>query len=157
MADPAEHREEDEATVVGRGHLRLSHTIIKLKKVIITTSEDDEEVVLDMKSKLYRFNREGNRWKERRIGTAKRRGGDNDRGRRRPENAACRCHCRSSPPLFANDQRRRGRGKKERDIRQREEKEGNNNCCCNCYSLQGLHLIVYLSLRINIPWTGYMS
>eukprot|EP01018_Ginkgo_biloba_P013133 Gb_13361 [translate_table: standard] len=45
--------------------------IIKLEEVAVTTGEEDEDVLLDMKSKLYRFDKDGNQWKERGVGTVK--------------------------------------------------------------------------------------
>ncbi|KAL3838626.1 hypothetical protein ACJIZ3_023217 [Penstemon smallii] len=45
--------------------------IIKLQEVAVTTGEEDEDVLLDLKSKLYRFDKEGNQWKERGVGTVK--------------------------------------------------------------------------------------
>nr|XP_027084587.1 ran-binding protein 1 homolog b-like [Coffea arabica] len=45
--------------------------IIKLQEVAVTTGEENEDVLLDLKAKLYRFDREGNQWKERGVGTVK--------------------------------------------------------------------------------------
>ena len=45
--------------------------IVRLEEVAVTTGEEDEDVILDMKAKLYRFNKEGNQWKERGTGTVK--------------------------------------------------------------------------------------
>ncbi|KAK9099415.1 hypothetical protein Syun_026460 [Stephania yunnanensis] len=45
--------------------------IVKLEEVSVTTGEEDEEVLLDLKAKLYRFDKEGNQWKERGVGTVK--------------------------------------------------------------------------------------
>jgi len=45
--------------------------IVKLQEVSITTGEEEEDVVLDMKAKLYRFDKDGNQWKERGVGTVK--------------------------------------------------------------------------------------
>ncbi|KMZ67547.1 hypothetical protein ZOSMA_264G00260 [Zostera marina] len=45
--------------------------IIRLEEVAVTTGEEDEEILLDLKSKLYRFDKEGNQWKERGAGTVK--------------------------------------------------------------------------------------
>ncbi|KAK9101409.1 hypothetical protein Scep_024839 [Stephania cephalantha] len=45
--------------------------IVKLEEVAVTTGEEDEEVLLDLKAKLYRFDKEGNQWKERGVGTVK--------------------------------------------------------------------------------------
>ncbi|KAI3468096.1 hypothetical protein Pfo_024759 [Paulownia fortunei] len=45
--------------------------IVKLQEVAVTTGEENEEVLLDLKAKLYRFDKEGNQWKERGVGTVK--------------------------------------------------------------------------------------
>nr|XP_027084588.1 ran-binding protein 1 homolog c-like [Coffea arabica] len=45
--------------------------IIKLQEVAVATGEENEDVLLDLKAKLYRFDREGNQWKERGVGTVK--------------------------------------------------------------------------------------
>lgn len=45
--------------------------IVKLQEVSITTGEEEEDVMLDMKAKLYRFDKDGNQWKERGVGTVK--------------------------------------------------------------------------------------
>ncbi|WVZ56602.1 hypothetical protein U9M48_007101 [Paspalum notatum var. saurae] len=77
MADPAEHRpakeEEEEAAAAGDDEDTGAQVapIIKLEEVAVTTGEEDEEVLLDMKAKLYRFDKEGNQWKERGTGTVK--------------------------------------------------------------------------------------
>ncbi|XP_020258568.1 ran-binding protein 1 homolog c-like [Asparagus officinalis] len=43
--------------------------IIKLEEVAVTTGEEDEEAILDLKAKLYRFDKEGKQWKERGSGS----------------------------------------------------------------------------------------
>ncbi|XP_059662025.1 ran-binding protein 1 homolog c-like [Cornus florida] len=45
--------------------------IIQLQEVAVTTGEEDEDVLLDLKAKLYRFDKEGNQWKERGVGIVK--------------------------------------------------------------------------------------
>ncbi|ONK61836.1 uncharacterized protein A4U43_C08F34090 [Asparagus officinalis] len=45
--------------------------IVKLEEVAVTTGEEDEEAILDLKAKLYRFDKEGNQWKERGSGSVK--------------------------------------------------------------------------------------
>jgi Ran-binding protein 1 len=45
--------------------------IIKLEEVAISTGEENEEVLIDMKAKLYRFDKEGTQWKERGVGQVK--------------------------------------------------------------------------------------
>jgi len=71
MADP-EHREEEE-TAAGEEEDTGAPIapIITLEQVAVTTGEEDEDAILNLKSKLYRFDREGNQWKERGAGTVK--------------------------------------------------------------------------------------
>ncbi|KAG2313024.1 hypothetical protein Bca52824_024581 [Brassica carinata] len=45
--------------------------IVRLEEVAVTTCEEDEDAVLDLKSKLYRFDKEANQWKKRGSGTVK--------------------------------------------------------------------------------------
>lgn len=45
--------------------------IVRLQEVAVSTGEEDEHVLLDLKSKLYRFDKEGGQWKERGVGTVK--------------------------------------------------------------------------------------
>ncbi|KAF6149727.1 hypothetical protein GIB67_017460 [Kingdonia uniflora] len=45
--------------------------IIRLEAVAVTTGEEEEDTLLDLKAKLYRFDKEGNQWKERGAGTVK--------------------------------------------------------------------------------------
>lgn len=45
--------------------------IVKLQQVAVSTGEENEDVLLDLKAKLYRFDKEGNQWKERGVGTVK--------------------------------------------------------------------------------------
>lgn len=45
--------------------------IIKLEEVAVTTGEEEEDALLDLKAKLYRFDKEGNQWKERGHGNVK--------------------------------------------------------------------------------------
>ncbi|CAN7115242.1 ran-binding protein 1 homolog b [Brassica rapa] len=45
--------------------------IIKLEEVAVTTGEENEDAILDLKSKLYRFDKDGSQWKERGAGTVK--------------------------------------------------------------------------------------
>ncbi|KAJ6827938.1 ran-binding protein 1-like protein c-like [Iris pallida] len=45
--------------------------IIKLEEVAVTTGEEDEDALLDLKAKLYRFDKEQNSWKERGTGSIK--------------------------------------------------------------------------------------
>ncbi|RDX74208.1 Ran-binding protein 1-like a, partial [Mucuna pruriens] len=71
-ADP-EHREEEEAPTPGDDEDTGAHVapIVKLEEVAVTTGEEDEDAILDLKSKLYRFDKDGNQWKERGAGTVK--------------------------------------------------------------------------------------
>ncbi|XP_057947856.1 ran-binding protein 1 homolog b-like [Malania oleifera] len=45
--------------------------IVRLEEVAVTTGEEDEDPILDLKAKLYRFDKVGNQWKERGAGTVK--------------------------------------------------------------------------------------
>ncbi|WOL14817.1 ran-binding protein [Canna indica] len=45
--------------------------IVRLEEVAVTTGEEDEDVLIDFKAKLYRFDKEGNQWKERGSGNVK--------------------------------------------------------------------------------------
>ena len=45
--------------------------IVRLEEVAVTTGEEDEDALIDLKAKLYRFDKEGNQWKERGTGTVK--------------------------------------------------------------------------------------
>uniref|UniRef100_A0A5B7AFX3 RanBD1 domain-containing protein n=1 Tax=Davidia involucrata TaxID=16924 RepID=A0A5B7AFX3_DAVIN len=71
MAD-SEHREEEE-NVAGEDEDTGAPIapIVRLEEVAVTTGEEDEDAILDLKAKLYRFDKEGNQWKERGAGTVK--------------------------------------------------------------------------------------
>ncbi|KAL8473669.1 hypothetical protein ACS0TY_030496 [Phlomoides rotata] len=43
--------------------------IVKLQEVAVTTGEENEDILIDLKSKLYRFDKD--QWKERGVGTVK--------------------------------------------------------------------------------------
>ncbi|GKV06055.1 hypothetical protein SLEP1_g17987 [Rubroshorea leprosula] len=45
--------------------------IVKLEEVAVTTGEEDEDPILDLKAKLYRFDKDGSQWKERGAGNVK--------------------------------------------------------------------------------------
>lgn len=45
--------------------------IVRLQEIAVTTGEEDEDALLDLKAKLYRFDKEGNEWKERGVGNVK--------------------------------------------------------------------------------------
>ncbi|XP_027358363.1 ran-binding protein 1 homolog b-like [Abrus precatorius] len=68
----AEHREEEEAPA-GEDEDTGAQVapIVKLEEVAVSTGEEDEEPILDLKAKLYRFEKDGNQWKERGAGTVK--------------------------------------------------------------------------------------
>lgn len=71
MANP-EHREEEEAAAAEDEDTGAQVApIVRLEEVAVTTGEEDEDAILDLKSKLYRFDKDGNQWKERGAGTVK--------------------------------------------------------------------------------------
>eukprot|EP00270_Netrium_digitus_P015119 TRINITY_DN523_c0_g1_i1.p1 TRINITY_DN523_c0_g1~~TRINITY_DN523_c0_g1_i1.p1 ORF type:complete len:207 (+),score=43.00 TRINITY_DN523_c0_g1_i1:139-759(+) len=45
--------------------------IVKLEEIAVSTGEEDETALYEGKSKLYRFDKDGNQWKERGVGTIK--------------------------------------------------------------------------------------
>ncbi|KAG9448482.1 hypothetical protein H6P81_008447 [Aristolochia fimbriata] len=61
--EPAPAEDEDTGAQVA--------PIVRLEEVAVTTGEEEEDVLLDLKAKLYRFDKEGNQWKERGVGTVK--------------------------------------------------------------------------------------
>ncbi|XP_008805140.2 ran-binding protein 1 homolog c-like isoform X2 [Phoenix dactylifera] len=73
-ADP-ERRDEVEAGEVAGGEEEDTGAqiapIIRLEEVAVTTGEEEEDVLLDLKAKLYRFDKEGKQWKERGTGNVK--------------------------------------------------------------------------------------
>ncbi|XP_076929120.1 ran-binding protein 1 homolog a-like [Bidens hawaiensis] len=69
--DP-EHKEEEEITVAEEEDTGAQIApIIKLEEVAVSTGEEDEDAILDLKAKLYRFDKDGNQWKERGAGSVK--------------------------------------------------------------------------------------
>ncbi|PON57562.1 Talin [Parasponia andersonii] len=74
--DP-EHREDEETAAAAAATAEDEDTgaqvapIVKLEEVAVTTGEENEDAILDLKSKLYRFDKDGNQWKERGAGTVK--------------------------------------------------------------------------------------
>ncbi|CAA7410364.1 unnamed protein product [Spirodela intermedia] len=70
--DP-EHREEEEAPATAEDEDTGAQVapIVRLEEVAVTTGEEEEDVLLELKSKLYRFDKDGNQWKERGTGTVK--------------------------------------------------------------------------------------
>ncbi|KAM2587212.1 hypothetical protein TB1_044421 [Malus domestica] len=71
-ADP-EHREDDEAPLVGDDEDTGAQVapIVWLEEVVIITGEEEEDAILDLKAKLYRFDKDGNQWKEQGADTVK--------------------------------------------------------------------------------------
>ncbi|XWS67261.1 hypothetical protein CRYUN_Cryun05aG0272400 [Craigia yunnanensis] len=71
--DPEEqHREEESATAADDEDTGAQVApIVKLEEVAVSTGEEDEDPMLDLKAKLYRFDKEGNQWKERGVGNVK--------------------------------------------------------------------------------------
>ncbi|KAB2081143.1 hypothetical protein ERO13_A05G107400v2 [Gossypium hirsutum] len=67
-----EHREDEEAPAAEDEDTGAQVApIVKLEEVAVSTGEENEDPILDLKSKLYRFDKEGNQWKERGAGTVK--------------------------------------------------------------------------------------
>ncbi|GMI92039.1 RAN binding protein 1 [Hibiscus trionum] len=67
-----EHREDEEAPAAEDEDTGAQVApIVKLEEVAVSTGEENEDAILDLKSKLYRFDKEGNQWKERGAGTVK--------------------------------------------------------------------------------------
>ncbi|XAR69943.1 hypothetical protein NMG60_11001726 [Bertholletia excelsa] len=77
MASTTELRHEEEAERTETTAAEDEDTgaqvapLVKLQEVAVSTGEENEDVILDLKAKLYRFDREGNQWKERGAGTVK--------------------------------------------------------------------------------------
>ncbi|KAF7820331.1 ran-binding protein 1-like protein b-like [Senna tora] len=71
--DHPEHREDEEAPAAGDDEDTGAQVapIVKLEEVAVSTGEEDEDPLLDLKSKLYRFDKDGNQWKERGAGSVK--------------------------------------------------------------------------------------
>ncbi|KAI3526265.1 hypothetical protein L1887_05511 [Cichorium endivia] len=68
--DP-EHKEEETAAAEDEDTGAQVAPIVKLEEVAVTTGEEDEDAILDLKAKLYRFDKDGNQWKERGAGSVK--------------------------------------------------------------------------------------
>ncbi|KAL3633538.1 Ran-binding protein 1 b [Castilleja foliolosa] len=45
--------------------------IVKLQEVAVSTGEENEDILIDLKAKLYRFDKAASQWKERGVGTVK--------------------------------------------------------------------------------------
>ncbi|CAL0328551.1 unnamed protein product [Lupinus luteus] len=68
----AEHREEEDVPAGDDEDTGAQVApIVKLEEVAVSTGEEDEDSILDLKAKLYRFDKDGNQWKERGAGTVK--------------------------------------------------------------------------------------
>ncbi|CAK9206013.1 unnamed protein product [Sphagnum troendelagicum] len=63
-AEPGKHGDEEDTGA-------QIAPIVKLEEVVISTGEENEDVLLDIKAKLYRFDKEGTQWKERGVGQVK--------------------------------------------------------------------------------------
>ncbi|KAF5744492.1 Ran-binding protein 1 b [Tripterygium wilfordii] len=67
-----DHREEEDAPAAEDEDTGAQIApIVKLDEVAVSTGEEDEDPILDIKAKLYRFDKDGNQWKERGAGTVK--------------------------------------------------------------------------------------
>ncbi|KAJ4970653.1 hypothetical protein NE237_003752 [Protea cynaroides] len=73
MASSEPERREEEENVAGEDEDTGAQVapIVKLEEVAVTTGEEDEDAILDLKAKLYRFDKDGSQWKERGVGTVK--------------------------------------------------------------------------------------
>ncbi|KAK6245092.1 hypothetical protein QUC31_011501 [Theobroma cacao] len=72
--EPEEHKREDEENAPAADDEDTGAQvapIVKLEEVAVSTGEEDEDPILDLKAKLYRFDKEGNQWKERGVGSVK--------------------------------------------------------------------------------------
>ncbi|KAG2673073.1 hypothetical protein I3760_13G072300 [Carya illinoinensis] len=71
--EPEHQHREDEEAVANEDEDTGAQVapIVKLEAVPVSTGEEDEDPILDLKSKLYRFDKDGNQWKERGAGTVK--------------------------------------------------------------------------------------
>eukprot|EP00850_Spirogloea_muscicola_P004801 SM000021S06434 [mRNA] locus=s21:193803:195118:- [translate_table: standard] len=74
-APAAGDAEEDGARAAGGGEEEDTGAqfapVVKLDEVAVSTGEEDEAILFEIKSKLYRFDKEGNQWKERGVGQVK--------------------------------------------------------------------------------------
>ncbi|GAA0156406.1 scaffold/adaptor protein [Lithospermum erythrorhizon] len=73
LIEPNSEDEDEEARIVGEEEDTGAQIapIVRLQEVAVTTGEENEDCLLDLKAKLYRFDKEGNQWKERGVGTVK--------------------------------------------------------------------------------------
>lgn len=69
-----EHREDEEEQTAGADDEDTGAQvapIVRLEEVAVSTGEENENPIIDLKAKLYRFDKDGNQWKERGAGTVK--------------------------------------------------------------------------------------
>ncbi|CAN4101862.1 unnamed protein product [Withania somnifera] len=67
-----DEQEEEEATGADEEDTGAQVApIVKLEQVAVSTGEENENPIIDLKAKLYRFDKDGNQWKERGAGTVK--------------------------------------------------------------------------------------
>ncbi|KAM3309224.1 Ran-binding protein 1 -like protein b [Capsicum baccatum] len=69
-----EHRENEEEEAAGADDEDTGAQvapIVRLEEVTVSTGEENENPIIDLKAKLYRFDKDGNQWKERGAGTVK--------------------------------------------------------------------------------------
>ncbi|CAL9098405.1 ran-binding protein 1 [Musa troglodytarum] len=71
MASNNPDREEEAAAGEDEDTGAQIAPIVTLSEVAVTTGEEEEDVLLDLKAKLYRFDKDGNQWKERGTGSVK--------------------------------------------------------------------------------------
>ncbi|XP_042431325.1 ran-binding protein 1 homolog a-like [Zingiber officinale] len=73
MASAESDRQEEEVAAAGDEEDTGAHVapIVRLEEVAVTTGEEDEDALIDLKAKLYRFDKEGKQWKERGNGSVK--------------------------------------------------------------------------------------
>ncbi|KAL8115251.1 ran-binding protein 1 homolog b-like [Apium graveolens] len=71
MAEPERKEEEEHVAAEDEDTGAQVAPIVRLEEVAVTTGEENEDTILDLKSKLYRFDKDGNQWKERGAGTVK--------------------------------------------------------------------------------------
>ncbi|KAJ7570695.1 hypothetical protein O6H91_01G132000 [Diphasiastrum complanatum] len=71
-ADPAPEEEREEASKADEEDTGAQVApIVRLQEVSVSSGEENEDVLLELKAKLYRFDKDGNQWKERGVGPVK--------------------------------------------------------------------------------------
>ncbi|XP_059462877.1 ran-binding protein 1 homolog a-like [Corylus avellana] len=72
-SNEAQHREKEEENAPAEDEDTGAQVapIVRLQKVAVTTGEEEEDAILDLKAKLYRFDKGGKQWKERGVGNVK--------------------------------------------------------------------------------------